>query len=113
MIATDRKAQRGERLMPGGIPRYVRCYDSGGEMADRYTVVFTGRYRHNTGGAYLYLGMSAHPFHPLGFGCHGESENGPIDRPTSRHLGKRIPFSALPKDCQTLVLSDYCEIWEI
>ena len=33
------KTQRKENLLPQGTPRYVRCYDNGGETADRYTVV--------------------------------------------------------------------------
>jgi hypothetical protein len=57
--------------MPNGIPRYVRCYDNGGETFDRFTVVFSGRYRHLTGGEFWHVGMSEHPFHPQGFGQHG------------------------------------------
>lgn len=29
------------------------------------------------------------------------------------HLGKRIPFSELPKDCQTVVRNDYADLWSI
>jgi len=29
------------------------------------------------------------------------------------HLGKRIPFSELPPDCQRLVMQDYREIWNL
>ena len=47
----------------------------------------------------------ASPFHPQ-----GESPD-QIDRPTYGHLGKKIKFSDLPEDCQTLVLQDYKEIW--
>ena len=106
------QVERSFRLLPNGQPRYIRCYDSGDETADRYTVVFTGRYRHLTGGSTWYVGMSAHPFHPQGFGQHGESPM-PIDRPTSRHLGKRIPFAALPEDCRKLVLDDYRYLWTL
>ena len=27
---------RVTRLLPGGVPRYVRCYDNGGETADHF-----------------------------------------------------------------------------
>ena len=92
---------------PAPFPRWIRCYDNGGESADRYTVVFTSRR-----GKGLYLGMNHEPFHPQGIGMHGESNNGhPIDRPTSGHLGKRIAFGRLPADCQKLVRSDYAAIW--
>lgn len=91
-------------------PRYIRCYDNGGETFDRYTVVFTGRYRHKTNGSYLYVGMSENPFHPQGFGQHGES-NDPLDWPKYSHLGKKIPFDSLPDACKKLVTGDYNELW--
>jgi hypothetical protein len=102
--------ERKERLMPNGIPRYVRCYDNGGESFDRYTVVYTGNYKKSS---FEYVGMSANPFHPQGFGQHGESELQPIDRPSYGHLGKKIKFTDLPEDCQKLVLRDYKENWDL
>jgi hypothetical protein len=56
--------------------------------------------------------MSGLPFHSQGFGQHGESF-GPIDRPSYKHLGKKITFDDLPKDCQELVMSDYKQIWDL
>jgi hypothetical protein len=103
---------RAERLLPNGEPRYVHCYDNGGETIDRYTVVFTGRYRHATGGSFLYVAMNASPFHPQGFGQHGESDR-QIDYPRYGHLGKKIKFAELPDDCRKLVLSDYRELWSV
>lgn len=103
---------RKEALMPNGVPRYVRCYDNGGETADRYTVCFTGRYTHKTNGGFWYVGMSSEPFHPQGFGQHGDSLK-PIDRPAYSHLGKRIKFESLPDDCKKLVLNTYCDLWDI
>lgn len=105
-------SKREERLLPDGVPRYVRCYDNGGESADRYTVVYTGRYDCARNG-YQYVGMSENPYHPQGFGQHGESTDGPIDRPSYGHLGKRIQFMDLPEDCRKLVLSDYRELWKL
>lgn len=103
-------ADRSYRLAPRGVPRYVRCYDNGGRSADRYTVVFTGR----RGGG-VYLTMNSEPFHPQGIGQHGATARSweRIDRPTSGHLGKRIKFEELPRDCQVAVLNDYVDIWEI
>ena len=97
-------------LLKGTAPRYMRCYDNGGESFDRYTVVFTGRYRHKTGGVFWNIGMSEHPFHPQGFGQHGEN-NVQIDKPTYKHLGKKIPFAELSGDCQKLVMQTYQELW--
>ena len=111
-------AKRQASLLPNGVPKYVRCYDDG-KSIDRYTVVFTGHYRGK--GWFQYLSMNAAPFHPQGFGQHGECQR-QIDVNKSgfapaigrkNHLGTRIPFSALPADCQTLVLRDYKEIWNL
>lgn len=125
-------ATRSARLMPGGIPRYVRCYDNDGETADRFTVCFTGKagVERAPGYAteYSYRAMSADPFHPQGFGMWGSTKNQPTDtmgeKPghwywppamgrKCRHLGKRIPFAELPEDCRKLVLRDYREIWRL
>lgn len=124
------KQTRADRLMPGGVPRYVRAFDNGGIDAggsyDRYTVVYTGRAATSKGPDgrrwFSYVGMSASPFHPQGFGQHGENPDRQIDvNPhgwppaigRSNHLGRRINFSDLPPDCQRLVISDYREIWKL
>lgn len=99
---------RNERLLVRGNPKYVRCYDNGGRSFDRYTVVFTGHYRNRKGCDYL--GMSAHPCHPQGFGQHGWAPH-IIDRPAHRHLGKRVGYDQLPEECRALVMSDYRSIW--
>ena len=91
----------------------VRIYDSGpGGCADRYTVCYPA-YRcgpdYEPYYAYPYLGMSAAPFHPQGVGQHGESVGKPIDRPSYKHLGRRIMFNQLPEDCQRALLQDLQE----
>ena len=106
------KTQRKENLLPQGTPRYVRCYDNGGETVDRYTVVFTGRYKQNTGGEFWYVGMSGNPFHPLGIGTHGSSRT-QIDYPSYRHLGKKVKFDDLTENCKLCVLQTYKDLWEI
>lgn len=108
---------RRNRLLPNGLPRWVRICDNGGPDAkggsiDRYTCVFTGHYRHKTGGEFIYIGMNGSPFHPQGFGQHG-SHRTQIDRPGYRQLGKRIGFLNLPDDCQVLVLRDYLDLWDL
>ena len=101
---------REEQFMPDGIPRKIRCYDNGGRSCDRYTVVFTGNYKHREGCAYIR--MSEDPYHPQGFGQHGFSQD-VIDYPKYSHLGKKIEFTNLPPNCQDLVIGDYKEIWGI
>jgi hypothetical protein len=105
-------ADRKEALMPKGNPKYIRVYDNGGETADRYTVVFTGRYTHKTNGSHFYLGMSTNPFHPQGIGMHGESST-LIDKPTYKHLGKKIDFELLTTDCKNFVTREYKDLWDI
>ncbi len=112
-----KKEERKNRLIPNGVPRYIRCYDNGGSekengTVDRYTVVYTGNYRGKTKHWFDYVGMSGAPFHPQGIGMHGQSEFQPVDRPSYGHLGKKIKFSDLPKDCQTLVMQDYLYFWD-
>ncbi len=117
---TKRQQARRDSLLPGGIPKWVRCYDNGGETADRYTVVFTGNYGRGCGW-FQYVAMNASPFHPQGVGIHGENPTqidvnkwGYAPAMGGRcHLGKRIPFTELPVDCRKLVLADYKEIWKL
>ena len=123
--------KRRERFMPNGIPRWVRVYDNGGVdveggSIDRYTVVFTGRYTHLTGGEHSYLAMNGCPFYPQGFGQHGSADFqiDAYDHQTHRsiwppaigrknHLGTRIHFTDLPRDCQICTLMDYLSIWDL
>jgi len=101
-----------------GNPSAIVCFDNGGETFDRYTVIFLGEYTHLTGGVSWYVGMSENPFHPQGFGQHGEIFGEyPVD--ISYVVGdfwdgndEVIPFSDLPKACQELVMQDYKELWE-
>lgn len=104
--------ERHDRLMPQGVPRWIRCYDNGGKTADRYTVVFSGRYKGRERGFTDYLAMSASPFSPQGIGLRGDAR-GSIDRPAYSHLGRRIRFADLPEDCKRLVLADYREMWRL
>ncbi len=116
---TEKKLQeRINRLMPNGIPRYIRCYDNGGAdkengTIDRYTVVYTGHYKKSFPHVFDYVAMSGCPFHPQGFGQHGESNYTPIDYPSYKHLGKKIRFEDLPEDCQKLVIQDYKTNWDL
>lgn len=102
-------SERVSRLMPAGIPRYIRCYDNGGETLDRYTIVYTGHYKKN-GRYFEDLTCSEDPFH--GIGQHGESPEY-IDRPKSSHLGKKINFTDLPEAVKRAVISDYKQNWEL
>lgn len=77
---------------------HLEIYDSGPQYADRYTVYYLDEVNPRNGQTAL-VGMSAHPFHPQGFGQHGEGTPG-------QHNGKLIRFKDLPPDCQKLVQRD-------
>jgi hypothetical protein len=119
---TKKQRDRKERLMPGGKPRYIRCYDDAdGDSADRYTIVFTGRYRHWVGGQFIYLAMSAYPLSAGGFCQHGSSHT-QIDvnkwgfAPMvgrKNHLGRRVRWEELPIGCRMFIASDYRKLWSL
>lgn len=124
--ADSSAGRRWLKLLPAGVPRWVRCYDNGDETADRYTVVFTGsRAAMRMAGCapqYPYLAMSASPFHPQGVGMHGHTDYQPADvnkhgwAPAigqKNHLGTRIEFEDLPEDCRKAVFADYIAIWKL
>lgn len=113
-----KQKERASRILPNGKPRYIRCYDNGGETIDRYTCVFTGNYNNIGKGRksdrrydeFIYLGMSGAPFHPQGFGQHGSSVT-QIDRPKYSHLGKKVQYDDLPSDVQLCIMQTYLDIW--
>ena len=113
------KITRADTLMPGGIPRWIRCYDKPAAV-DRYTVVYTGATaKRASGGQVPYVGMSENPCHPQGFGQHGSSDDpidvdaggGPPAMGKTCNLGTRVAFADLPEPCRQLVIRDYRELW--
>ncbi len=109
---TTKSEKRTAKFYNGDEPKYIRCYDNGGRTADRYTVVFTGRYRHETEGMFINLGFSENPYSPMGIGCFGETFD-QIDRPSYSHLGKRIGWEDLSEDGRRYVKSTYDELWDL
>lgn len=93
----------------GTQPHELQCWDNLGETCDRYTVIWPNG---------DYLAMSAKPFHPQGFGQHGEGckplfpgelSELPRSEETGRlvsHLGHLICLDELPDDCIKLVFQD-------
>lgn len=79
---------------PAPAIRLTGLYDNGGETMDRYTALF----EHVESGYRWYLGMSEHPFHPQGFGQHGEGDvSGTIERDTP------IALTDAPPDVQRCI----------
>jgi hypothetical protein len=128
---TKREKDRRRRLMPRGIPRWVRCYDNGGPdmpggSCDRYTVCFTGAAvvgrAPNYPSEHYFRAMSADPFWPQGIGLWGSNPNCACDSLNGKwppalgrrcHLGVRIRFQDLPADCRRLIRRDYRELWNL
>lgn len=111
---TKKQEARIKSFLPDGKPKFVRVYDNGGETSDRYTVVFTGRYGQKTANETWILGMSKAPYSPCGVGIHSTLPyNKRPDIPTYGHLGKKIKFDDLPKDCQKVALEDYKYLWDL
>ena len=78
-----------------------RIFDTGNDTyLDRYTVVFNDKYL-------TYLGMSAQPFHPLGFCQHGElGHQGFKFNSDLSHLGNEITIDNLPAACKLAIERD-------
>jgi len=91
------------------IPIKIRCYD--GDFFDRYTIVFTGNFP-GRGGRCYYLASSEFPFHPQGFGQHGESPD-IIDRPKYSHLGNKVKYSDLPEQVKKFICQEYEDFWNL
>ena len=75
------------------------------KFIDRYTVVYLDT--QDERGNVQYIAMNSAPFHPQGFGQHGEM---PITAVQYKGRGgsfdKRINFLDLPPDCQRAVIQD-------
>ena len=90
-------------IMVGGKRKVCRVFDTGSDgVFDRYTIAFKGYRVEGHGMVYPYLASSTNPFHPQGFGQHGESKG----FLTGKHLGKRVRFDSLPTDVQCFILDN-------
>lgn len=87
-------------IMVDGKRKVCRVWDFGDTVADRYTIAFRGYHIAGYGMVYPYLASSENPFHPQGFGQHGESR----EFLKGRHLGKRVEFEYLPEQVQRFIL---------
>ena len=83
-----------------------RLYDNGGKTIDRYTLIDAKPHDNvsndNSGWVvwHDYIAFNSEPFHPQGFGQHGEYERIHSDRLDLRHLGRRISLDALPEQAR-------------
>lgn len=90
------------RWLEGAPKPVLAVYDNGGASIDRYTVLYGAPLWYpEMGRSVPYVAMNAAPFHPQGFGQHGEMRS--IDRSA---LGRKIKYADLPIDCKKLVTQD-------
>ena len=100
----QRTYKKSRKDYPDGV---LGIYDNGGKTCDRYTVIYTP-YTLDGDTYFPYVGMSEAPFHPQGFGQHGE-----LRHRYTRQAGERcIDFEQLPEACQRLVRQDLRETKE-
>ena len=90
-------------ILVNGKRKVCRIFDIGAKGSiDRYTVAFKGYWVSGFGMVYPYLASDDTPFHPQGFGQHGENPT----FLTGRHLGKRVPSDVLPLQVQQFILEN-------
>lgn len=83
----------------------LSVWDDGDKVVDRYTVVYLDEIDRR--GKVSYLAMNAFPFHPQGFGQHGEMDlNAIAYKGRGGAFKKRIKFDDLPDDCKRAVIQD-------
>jgi hypothetical protein len=83
----------------------ISAWDDGDKVIDRFTVVYLDEIDER--GKVQYLGMSTNPFHPQGFGEHGEMDINAVQyKGRGGCFNKRIKFDSLPDDCKRAVYND-------
>jgi hypothetical protein len=98
------------------LPRGFVLTDNGGRTHDRYTLLCTRPEEHWGRKYYTYLGMSANPYSPQGFGQHGELSEADVlghKQTRYRQLGKRITLADLPEEARRAAesfVSDFTKI---
>ena len=98
------------------LPRGFVLTDNGGRTYDRYTLLCTIPQPCAGRDSYYYLGMSENPYHPQGFGQHGELREADIighKATRYRQLGKRITLADLPEEARRAAesfVSDFTKI---
>jgi len=94
-----------KRWLDGDCPKGVLAIFDDPRTCDRYTVFYVEPVT-DDGEYFSYVGMSGAPFHPQGFGQHGELRAHEVRM--YRYQNKRYAarWSDLPEDCKRLVRQD-------
>ena len=97
---TPRRASK--RWLDSDCPAGVLAIFDDPRTTDRYTVF----YRDVEQGCIGYVAMNSAPFHPQGFGQHGELSTAEVVRFRYCNSHRACKWSALPEDCKRLVRQD-------
>lgn len=100
MTVKPRRASK--RWLDGDCPKGVLAIFDHPKFIDRYTV-FYADVEH---GCISYVGMNAAPFHPQGFGQHGEMKTREAALYRYRNKHRYMRWSDLPEDCKRCVKQD-------
>jgi hypothetical protein len=100
MSAKPRKCSK--RWLDGDCPAGVLAVFDHPKTIDRYTVIYAGV----ENGHMSYVAMNATPFHPQGFGQHGEMETHEVASYRYHNKHRYARWSDLPADCKQLVKRD-------
>lgn len=106
-LLSKKQAQRVRSLMPGGIPRHIRCYRSRNLDSMPYTIVLSKAHCFALRGYSWFISVTEG-----GGVSHGEHQ-GQIDWPSYAHLGRRVHFLDLPEAVRRAVVSEYVECWAL
>lgn len=98
-----RRASR--RWLDADCPAGVLAIFDDPRTWDRYTVFYVEPVT-DDGNRFCYVGMSANPFHPQGFGQHGELERYQMTQYRYANRRHACKWSDLPADCKKLVRQD-------
>lgn len=93
------------RWLDADCPKGVLAIFDDPRSIDRYTVFYTEPVT-DDGHTFAYVAMNAAPFHPQGFGQHGELDSRQVRMFRSREAHRACRWSDLPEDCKKLVRQD-------
>ena len=95
--------RQSKRWLDTDCPKGVLAIYDDPRTIDRYTVFYVEPVIDDV---LCYVAMNAAPFHPQGFGQHGELRRHEVASFRYRERNRACRWSDLPADCKRLVLQD-------
>jgi hypothetical protein len=94
-----------KRFLDADCPQGVLAILDDPRAIDRYTVIYAEPVT-DDGRTFQYVAMNAAPFHPQGFGQHGEMDASSLARYRYENSRFYAKWSDLPEDCKRLIRQD-------